>query len=846
MFAHDRRRDAGVTWPSASAVSSLFEVIAQDARHAVRALRATPGFTVTALVCLAVGIGANATMFGVADRLFLQPPAGIRDPGAVVRVYFDRAMRGMPGTPGGGPGSYPDFTDLRTRATGGATPAFQSIAAYSNETFDYGTGADVRRVGGQAVTAQYFEVLHTHPALGRFFLPEEDSIALTHPVAVVSYSFWQRELGSDPHVIGRVIKIDGRDFTIIGVAERGFSGFDLQPLDVWIPLHELPSGPGPMAFTQRFAIWLPLVARLAPGVTRSEADARATTVKRQIDPVMAPDLDPRVRVVTGPLLQADGPERSSQASIALWLVGAVGFVLLIACANVANLLLARGARRRREIAVRQSLGARRGQLMRLFLAESLVLAILGGALGLVLSVWTAGITKFFPLPPGTAVVDLRVIAFTAALSVITALIAGVMPAIVSTQGDLTSALKDGARRSGRGQSAAQTVLLVVQAALSIVVLAGAALFVRSLRNVHAIDLGLDSDHIVLATLDLQGSTYDSTARKQLTRRVVERLGALPGVRAVSYEGVPPFQGVMSLRTQLPGQDSSTSDRRPIYANFVGPNFLQANGTPLLRGRDISETDRSGTMPVVVVNQTMAARLWPGRDPIGQCIEISVGPSQAGAGPTCSYVVGVMGDGKYMQVTEKPAAFYIIPYSELTMGLPQTLVIRTSGNPARLLPDVRSAIASLAPNLPNLNVRLLSDAIDPQLQPYRIGAVLFTVFGVLALGLAAIGLYGVVAYVVAQRTREAGVRIALGAREADVVRVMGGQGMRPALIGIVLGVGIALILTRLIANQLYGVSPSDPATYAAVALVLCAVAALACYLPARRAARVDPVIALRSE
>jgi putative ABC transport system permease protein len=844
MLANGPRGAAGGARASAPVLSRLTEAIAQDTRHAVRALRATPGFTLTALVCLAVGIGANATMFGIADRLFLKPPSGIHDPSAVVRVSFDRTMGGGMGTPGGGPGSYPDFNDLRTRATKGSAPAFASIAAYSSETFDYGTGADARRLGGQAVTAQYFDVLHTRPALGRFFLPEEDSVALTHPVAVVSYSFWQREFGSDPHIIGRVIKIDGRDFTIIGVAERGFSGFDLQPLDVWIPLHELPAGPGPAAFTERHAFWLTLVARLAPGVSRAVAEVRATTLKRQVDPVMAPDLDPHLRVLTGPLLEADGPQRSSQASIALWLLGAVGFVLLIACANVANLLLARGAQRRREIAVRQSLGARRGQLFRPLLAESLVLAILGGALGLVLSAWIAGITTFFPLPPGTAAVDTRVIAFTAALSVITALLAGMVPAVVSTGGDLTSGLKDGAPRSGRSHSVAQAGLLVVQAALSIVVLAGAALFVRSLRNVRAIDLGIDADHIVLATLDLQGSAYDSTARNELTRRLVDRLSALPGVRAVSYQGLPPFQGIITLRTQLPGQDSSTSDRRPVYANFVGPGFLRAVGTPLRRGRDIAETDRSNTQPVIVINQTMATRLWPGRDPIGQCLEFS--GIESDAPPACHYVVGVMGDAKIQDVTEKPQAYYVMPFSQLTMGLPPTLLIRTSSDPRRVLPDVRSTIAGLAPNLPNLDVRLLSDAIDPRLQPYRVGAVLFTVFGVLALGLAAIGLYGVVAYVVAQRTREAGVRIALGALEGDVVRVMGGQGMRPALMGVVLGVGIALMLTRFIASQLYGVSPTDPATFAVAALLLSAVAALACYLPARRAAHVDPVIALRSE
>jgi putative ABC transport system permease protein len=821
-------------------VSTLSEVLWRDLRHAVRSLSRSPGFTSVSVLCLALGIGANATMFGVADRLFLRPPPGIHEPAGVVRVYIERNTGGIR-TPGGGPGSYPDFQDLNAGATAGVYKAFTAIAAFSSERFDYGVGAAARRVDGQAVTARYFDVLHARPSLGRFFLPEEDSIVSANLVAVVSHSFWQGELGADPHAVGRTIKIDGRDFTVIGVAERGFSGFDLQPLDVWIPLHALPNGPGPDAFTERRAIWLAMVARLAPGVSPPVAQSRATTVKRQVDATAAPEFDKNVRVTTGPLLEADGPQRSPSASIALWLLGAVGLVLFIACANVANLLLVRGARRRREIALRLSLGARRAQLVRPLLVENFVLAVVGGGLGLVLSLWSAGVVRVFALPTGASAVDGHVLAFTIAVSVITALVSGLVPALMTTRADIAMVLKGGSRRSGHSQSRTQSVLLVVQTALSLVVLTGAGLFIRSLHNVRAIDLGLDSDHIILATLDRQGSTYDSVARDELTHRVIARLAALPGVVGVSYVGLPPFQGLVGLRVRLVGRDSSQLDQRGMFANFVGPDYLRANGTPLRRGRDFGDADRANTLPVVIINETMARRLWPGQDPIGQCIQISMRPPMV-----CRYVIGVMGDGKYVSMTERPLAYYLLPYSQINMGLPPTLVIRSGGDAHRLVPDVRQVIANTASDLPNVDVRPLSDEIDPQLQPYRIGAVLFTLFGLVALALAAMGLYGVVAYVVTQRTQEAGVRLALGARGGTVLGLMVRQGMQPALLGAAIGVVGALLVTRLFRSQLYGVSPTDPLTLVAVALALCAVAALACYVPARRALRIDPVIALRSE
>ncbi len=466
--------------------------------------------------------------------------------------------------------------------------------------------------------------------------------------------------------------------------------------------------------------------------------------------------------------------------------------------------------------------------------------------------------RVLALPAAAAVLDARVLVFTAVVSIVTAVLFGLAPAFISTRAEGTLALNNGSMRSGTGRSPTQTALLVLQAALSLVVLAGAGLFVRSLRNIREVDLGMDASHVVLADLKLPESGYDSAARAALYDRLVERVSALPGVVGVSYEAVPRFRALLNLAVSLPGRDSMSTDRRGTPVNFVGPDYLRANGTPLRSGRDISDQDRARTLRVAVVNETMAKRFWPAANPLGRCILVhsDEGRQRGGASsgaPPCTYVVGVMADGKYLSLTEDPTPFYLLPNSQQRLevgphglGPMPTLIVRGRGDPHRLAPEVRRAIEELAPDIPSVDVHALADVVDPQIQPYRIGAVLFTSFGLVALFLAAIGLFGVVSYVVTQRTREVGVRLALGARGAHVRALMVRQGMVPALVGTAIGLLGALYVTRYFSNQLYGVSPTDPLTLGAVAVGLCAVAALACYVPARRAARVDPVIAMRVE
>ncbi len=818
----------------------------QDIRYAFRSLRRSPGFAITAVLCLAAGIGATTVMFGIVDTLFLQPPPGVHEPGRVLRLSILRRAGMMTSSDGGSAGSYPNYLDLRQ-----ATHGFSSVAAYSSQTYSIGLGANARRVTGDGVTASYFTVLGARPALGRFFASDEDTPPGPHHVVVISHRLWQAELGGRPDALGRTIVIENKPYTVVGVTEPYFRGESTDHVDVWVPITE--TGDFVRVATARMAEDFNCLGRLAPAVPVPAALREATTFVERGDQTetsrvnrngtMVPILDPHPVVLGAPLLEARGPDRAPQASVALWLFGAVMCVLFVACVNLTNLLLARGTRRRRELAVRVSLGAGRGRIVRQLLIECGVIVVLGAILGLVLRVWGDSAARYFDIADGEPAITWRIVAFAGVTATMATLMAGLAPALILTRGDLTSSLKDGTPHGATSYFGVQSWLLGGQAALSVIVLAAAGLFLRSLERATTVDLGVDADHVVLASVDLKAAHYDSAAAAAIYDRIVERIGHLPGITAAAVQDFPMFQVDMSFPLALATGPVPSLPRSPSV-NFVGPGYLAAAGARLILGRDVTDRDRAGTPSVAVISEILARTYWPGQSPLGQCLKVGI-DSKPGQSAPCTQVIGVAADTRE-EIAEAPFAHIYLPRAQHSIWSLPTVLIRTRGSSATLTASVRAAITDVAPNLPYVDVRPLREELRGQIQPYRTGAVVFTGFGVATLILAALGLYGVVAYIVAQRTRDIGIRVALGAGATHVVTLTMRQGMVPMLGGVVVGVAGAIAASGLLRSRLYGVSPTDPATFAIVVALISAVAALACFVPARRAARVDPVIALRAE
>lgn len=805
-----------------------------DLRYALRSLRNHSGFTAAAVLTLGLGIGGTSTMFGVLDGLFLSPPAGVSEPDDVVRLYIVRRA-GSIQAPSGGGGSYPDLEAMRT---GGRNLAGLAAFDYPG-SFDYGRGERAARVRGQAVTADFFSVLGIRPALGRLFVPDDDASG-TVPVAVLGHGFWRREFGGDSGVVGRAIELDGRTFTMVGIADPEFTGLGAEPLDVWVPVVAITS---PRERADALYLWLNFVGRLRPGASGTQAATDAATALRHAASVV-PELDPAPSVVLGPLNDRSGPQRPQSASIALWLALATGIVLVIACANVANLLLARGATRRREMAVRVSLGVSGGRLVRHVLTESMVLALLGGTVGLVLAVWGADLARQFPVPPSAPRLDLRLIGFTLAVSLGTGLMFGLAPALQALRTDLAAGLK-AADPGAAARGGLRAGLVAFQVALSVALLISAGLFIRSLARVYAVDAGVDAGRVLVASLKLEEAGYNGTARDAFYDRAIERLRALPDVEQASLARFAPLDGAaMTISFRVPGGDTLAIEEGP-YQNVVASGFFETTGMRLLRGRGFTERDRAGSEPVAVLNQTMARLVAGGNDPIGACVPLGAQTRTGG----CTRIVGVVADARHRYLQETAVPYVFLPRGQypLASGFRDpAILIRARGEPVKIAPSVRGAIQSLAADLPYISLQPMESLFDWYVLPFRIGARLFTLFGVLALGMAAVGLYAVLAHLVAQRTREIGVRVSLGARAGQVVQFVIRQGMLPVAVGLGVGMPAAFIATRFIRSLLYGVSARDPVTFLVVPVVLVAAALLASYLPARRATKVDPMVALRAE
>ena len=807
------------------------ESLLQDLRYAVRSLRRSPGFALVVVLTLGLGIGANAAIFSILDALFLRPPPEVHEPDRISRIYIVRD-EGNLRTPDGGPGSYPDYASLHQN-----TGAFSSIGAQSRpQKISLGRGESAREVTAAFVTGGYFPTLGTRPALGRFFGPAEDTAPASH-VAVVSHAFWHSYFAGDPEVLGRDLFLSGETYTIVGVAPEHFRGLDSETIDVWVPTA---ASMGEDFLTMAGFIGLGIFGRLAPGVPAERAAMEGAAVLRHA--AESYDyLDPTPEVLLGPVQVARGPNRSQTASVSLWLALVTGTVLLIACANVANLLLARAARRRREIAVRTSIGATRGRLVRQLFTESMVLSLLGGAAALLLVYWSTGLIRLFPLPPLPSLIDARVLTFTFGVSILTGVLFGLVPALQASRADLGPALRDGAPAEGASRPRTRAALLVSQVALSLVLLVGAGLLVRSAVAARSTDLGLDAHRLLQISVPLEDVGYDTAAESVFQAQALERLGALPGVVGTGIIQIAPFSGsAVGLGFQIPGREELPKADEGPYAEVVGPDFFSTVGTPVLRGRAFSDTDREGSPPVTIVNEALADHYWPGGEALGECFEIGE--------PPCVEIVGVVKDIKHRPLEDAVPKYYIPLAQQAGRAAwgSKTILVRTADTPGAMIERVRSAVQSIAPELPYVSVVPTTDLLGPALQPFRLGALLFSVFAGLALILAAIGLYGVVAFHVAQRTREIGIRIALGAAGRDVLRLVVSRAMVLSLAGVAIGVAGAVAITRFLRGLIYGVETLDPVTFIVVPLLLLAVALLASWIPARRATRVDPMVALRAE
>ena len=822
----------------------ILDAIRQDIRYAVRGLRLQPAFAAVVVLTFALGIGANATMFGILDRILLQPPAGIAEPERVMRVAVRIGIDADEFTTDYF--SYPAYTDLRDNVA-----AFERVAMYTQPAaVSLGRGAAASRLRASMVSSTFFPTLGVRPALGRFITREEDIEPRGTPAAVISYGLWQRLFAGDSTVLGKVLELGAERYPIVGVAPKGFTGVDLRPVDVWVPVTAFrASDSGDGWVTNRDFIWMQIVARLRAGVTAEQA-ALQVAQAYQAGELQGPGRERRanrryagVLVSTNP---ADARRDDQDLKVSKLLAGVSLIVLLIACANVANLLLARALRRRREIAVRVALGVGRGRLIAQLLIESVVLALLGGLGALAVVRWGAQALRamlfenvYWPDSP----VDGRVLAFTALITLLTGIVTGMIPAIQMSHPDLVSALKQGSRLGSVHHSRTRSALLIAQAALSVVLLIGTGLFVRSLRNVNELRLGIETDRVLIASLDLRSVGYRQPEIDAIYRRMEERLRLMPGVERASVSAALPFSSSFAERIRLPGRDSlpRVKDGGP-YLNAVTSGFFATTGMRILRGRGFTEGDRAGSARVAVVNETMAKLYWPGENAIGQCLLIG-----ADSMP-CTEVVGVAENSRRQSLIESETIQYFLPLGQHPEWMrDRTLLVRPRGDdPVRMIAQVQRELQGVAPNLPYAEVRPMGSLVSGELRPWRLGATMFGIFGGLALLVAAVGLYSVISYGVAQRMHEMGVRVALGAKTGDVLRLVVSQGVWVAVAGIAIGAAIALAAGQLVSSLLYETSTRDPLVFAVVALTLLLVAVAASLIPAWRATRVDPAVALRGE
>jgi predicted permease len=805
-----------------------------DLRYGARMLAKSPGFTIVALLSLALGIGGNATVFSWVQAVLLHPLAGIQDSDRLFAVETIMANGSYHTS------SFPDYRNYRDHNT-----VFSGLIGFElieQNLKVHATDLPHRDVG-EIATENYFDVLGVQASRGRTFHAGDDHGPASDPYIVLSDGMWKRQFGGDPNVVGKSVEINQHPFTVIGVTPRGFTGTIVGIMaDYWVPMMMQPQALPGEDLDTRNPTFVHILGRLKPGVTPDAARAELKTMARRLEEEY-PITSRNIGIDVVPIWKAHYGLQSIFLPVLVFLSGVVLLVLLIACANVANLLLARATVREKEIAIRAALGASRSRLVRQMLAESLLLALGGGVFGALLAAWTSGaLTLLMPpahLPVGVATnMDWRVLSFTVLLSLGTGVFFGIVPALRSSRLQVNDSLKDGGRTSagGSGQPRLRNLLVLSETVLAVVLLVGAGLMVRTLQVAKSTGPGFNTDRVLVAAIDLRANGYSEAQSGALYSHLLEEAKTIPGVRSATLELWVPlwFTGRGYTVPNIEGYTLKPDEDRAIDYNAVGPNYFSTLEIPLLAGREFTPADGDSAPRVCIVNRTMAQHYWPGQSAIGHRLQTR---------NNWWTVTGVVEDIHYHSMNEQPQSFVYFPF----LQVPDTsanILLRTEGAPETLLGAFRSQLHNLDPNVPILESDTLANLLLSSLFAYRAAATLGALLGGIGLVLASIGIFGVLSYSVNQRTQEIGVRMALGARPADILRLVVGQGMRLVLTGMFVGIVASLVAAQLISNLLYGVKAADPITFAATAVILAAVALMACALPARRAVRVDPMAALR--
>jgi predicted permease len=807
----------------------------QDLKYGLRMLAKNPGFTWAAVLTLALGISATSTIFSWINSTILTPIPGVSDTSNLVTVM--RGERSEHPTP---PFSWPDFKDLRDR-----TRTFSGLLAYHQDYVSLTGGEKPERVYGTLTTANFFHLLGARAILGRAFVPEENQKPLGGPVVVISYDLWQHRFGGDRSVIGTKIQINLHPYTIIGVAPPGFIGCASGVRsDLWIPLVMDPIVWYSQRLNERGTFWLNVLGRLKPGVSRRQAEKELGVLMQQIVERFPDQHRGPNQISLDPLWRSPFGANVYLYSTLPLLLAFAGVLLLVACANVANLLLVRSVGRRREIAIRMSMGAGRWRIVRQLLVESTALALAACVLAVLVTSWTAGTFAAF-FPPSSLPLSLNghatpgVLLVTLFISVLTAAIFGTLPALRASSLNPVEVLKEeGGSISGTLRKARlSSALVVAQIALSLVLLISAGLFVRSLRNAAMLDPGFDPNDVLIASYEPGPAGYSSTQGREFHRQVISKIRAIPGVESATLADFSPLSFTLhSTDVQPEGYVPRPHESMEIDWARVGPDYFHTLKTKLIAGRDFTDQDGEKSQPVAIVNQAFVDRYWPHQDALGKRLKMW------GQWLT---VVGVAENAKYRRIIYQPEPAFFVP---LFQHYSDTVIIHTrvAGNPKAFASAIEASVHSLNPNIPVFDVMTLRKSMEFGSVFERIAGALVGSFGLLALVLAAVGIYGVVAYTTRQRTREIGIRIALGARRGDVLRLVLAQGFRLTILGLGIGLAASFAVTRILKSELLGVSPTDLVTYACVSLLLCFVSLAACYIPARRATKVNPTVALRYE